>query len=100
MLNLGFLVLGGALAGLGFGVGAVRVGGVSWCIRAALGLVGLARFGRSRSLGLDLAWASLGMGGLRGFGTFFYFAVGRTTVPLFGTPIYPHFLKYSKYDTL
>ena len=28
LLNLGSLVLGGALAGLGFGVGAVGVGGV------------------------------------------------------------------------
>ena len=36
--------------------------------------------------GSGLAWASLGMGGLQGFGTFSCFAVGRTTVPLFGTP--------------
>ena len=36
--------------------------------------------------GSGLAWASLGMGGLQGFGTFFCFAVGRTTVPIFGTP--------------
>ena len=36
--------------------------------------------------GSGLAWASLGIGGLRGFGTFFCFAVGRTTVLLFGTP--------------
>ena len=35
--------------------------------------------------GSGLAWASLGMGGLQEFGTFFCFAVGRTTVSLFGT---------------
>ena len=35
--------------------------------------------------GSGLAWASLGMGGLRGFGTFSCFAVGWTTVPLFRT---------------
>ena len=50
--------------------------------------------------GSGLAWASLGMGGLRGFGTFFCFAVGQTMVPFLGHPIYPHFLKYSKYSTL
>ena len=36
--------------------------------------------------GSGLAWALLGMGGLRGFGTFFCFAVGWTMVPLFRTP--------------
>ena len=59
-LNLGSLALGGALAGLGFGVGAVWVGGVGWCIRVAQGLVYLARFGQSRSLGLG--WPGLRSG--------------------------------------
>ena len=86
LLNLGFLVLAGALAGLGFGVGAVRVGGVGWCIRAALGLVCLARFGRSRSLGLGWPGLRSGWGDCGGLARFFCFAVGRTMVPLFGTP--------------
>ena len=47
LLNLGSLVLAGALAGLGFGVGPVWVRGVGWCIRAVPGLVCLAQFGRS-----------------------------------------------------
>ena len=45
------------------------------------------------SPGLDClnlwVWVGLGFardGGLWEFGTFFCFAVGRTTVPLFGTP--------------
>ena len=50
--------------------------------------------------GSGFSWASLGMGGLRRFGTFSCFAVGQTTVPLLGHPIYPHFLKYSKYSAL
>ena len=46
-LDLGTPFLEGALAGLGCGVKEV-----DRCIRAALGLVCLARFERSRSLGL------------------------------------------------
>ena len=66
LLNLGSLVLGRALVGLGFGVGAVRVGRVGWCIRVALGLVCFAWFGGSRSLGLG--WPGLHSGwGIAGF---------------------------------
>ena len=86
MLNLGSLVLGGALAGLGFGVGAVRIGGVGWCIRAAVGLVCLARFGRSRSLCLGWPGLCSRSGDCGGLARFSCFAVGRTTVSLFGTP--------------
>ena len=50
MLDLGSPVLGGALAGLCFGVKEV-----GRCIRAALGLVCLARFERSRFSGFGLA---------------------------------------------
>ena len=55
LLDLGSPVLGGALAGLGFGVEEV-----DRCIKAALGLVCLARFERSRSLGLG--WPGLRLG--------------------------------------
>ena len=50
--------------------------------------------------GSGLAWASLGMGGLWGFGMFSaLLLVGRRYLFL-GHPIYPHFLKYSKYSTM
>ena len=66
----GFPCPGWALAGLGFGVGAVWVEGVSWCIRVVLGLlVCLTRFGQPQSLGL--VWHGLhsgwGLGGLACF---------------------------------
>ena len=61
MLDLGSPVLGGALAGLGFGVKEV-----GRCIRAALGLVCLAQFERSRSLGLGWPGIRLGWGGIAG----------------------------------
>ena len=52
---------------------------------AALGLVCLARFGRSRSLGLG--WPGLPSGWvIAGVWHVFCFAVGRTTVHLYGTP--------------
>ena len=65
----------GALAGLGFGVKEV-----GRCIRAALGLVCLARFERSRSLGLGWPGLRLGWGDCGGLACFFL-----------GHLIYPHF---------
>ena len=65
----GSLILAGALAGLGFGVGAVRVGG-SWLVHQCSARAGvprsvLARFGWSRSL--CLGWPGLCSGSpLRG----------------------------------
>ena len=90
--------------GRGFGwVGAVQVGGVGWCIRAALGLVCLARFGRSRSLGLGWPGLCSGWWGFWGYDMFFCFAVGWMAVPLFGTPDIStlfSIVQYSKYSTL
>ena len=65
MLDLGSPVLGGALAGVGFGVKEV-----GRCTRAALGLVCLARFERSQSLGLGLPGLHLGWGDCGGLACF------------------------------
>ena len=106
----GSLVLAGALAGLGFGVEALRAREVSWehqfrarCWEVCISgfIVGLdcgfsgggASAGVPRPVlpsldGLDLS-VGLGFardGGLWEFGGVFCFAVGRTSVPLFGTP--------------
>ena len=90
MLDLGSPVLGGALAGLGFGVEEV-----GRCIRVALGLVCLARFERSRSLGLG--WPGLRLewedcGGLACFSALLLVFLGHL--------IYPHFLKSIVNSTL
>ena len=96
----GFSCPGLCFGWLGFGVGAVRVGGVGWCIKAALGLVCLARFGRSRPLGLGSPGLRSGWGDCGGLARFsVLLLVGRRYLFL-GHPIYPHFLKYSKYSTL
>ena len=88
LLDLGTPVLGGASAGLGCGVKEV-----GRCIRAALGLVCLARFERSRSLGLGWPGPRLGWGDCGSLACFSaLLLVGRLCLFL-GHPIYPHFLK-------
>ena len=88
MLDLGSPVLGEALAGLGCGVKEV-----GRCIRAALGLVCLARFERSRSLGLGWPGLRLGWGDCGGLACFSALLLVERLCLFLGQPIYPHFLK-------